>query len=617
MSNVLHATWSVTKVVLARLRFLAVFVAAALVVGYWDDIKNHVDKWTRPPVQLASSDVEYFCTMHPFVVRSEPGICPIAGCGMPLKERKKGQAETLPADVLARVQLTPRRVAMAGIQTSSVEERALVREVRAVGILDYDETRVAQLSSRVPGRADELYVKFVGQAVKRGDPVYAIYSPELYTAQREYLLARQRANEAAKGAEESRHDATEVYNAAMQKLALWGATSEQLDALEMTFDKTGKAPLLFTVTSPISGIVVKKNIYEGAYVSEGTAPYTVADLSKLWLQVQVYEDEAPLVKLGDKVEVRVEGMAHEAFQGTVTFLAYQIDPATRTLAARVEVDNANLTLKPGMFANAMIRVPLIMTATSQPSLQANAADISRAKQFREALEPYFAAQVTLSQDKTEGVSASLHDMLGKLGELKGMPETDEAMGKIQKLVHGTMEQREITELRESFRQISAEMISLGKIIGVPGEGATVKVFHCPMGKQPNWLATGNETINPYMGQKMLNCGAPIETLPARATNGPRRRVESGSRMAAIPRSAVIDTGKQKVVFVANGQMEGVYDMRAVELGPLAGDFYPVLNGLEPGDRVVSQGAFLLDAENRLNPPPAEEAASRPAGQAQR
>src|SRR6476659_7874279 len=146
----LHNTAAVTKVVLARLRFLSVFIIAGLIVGYWDNIKNHVDKWTRPAVApdavaLAHSDTEYYCSMHPNIVRGEPGNCPI--CGMPLVKRKKGEQAALPADVLARVQLSPQRIALAGIGTSPVEPRFLVRQIHALGVLDYNETKIARLSA--------------------------------------------------------------------------------------------------------------------------------------------------------------------------------------------------------------------------------------------------------------------------------------------------------------------------------------------------------------------------------------------------------------------------------------------------------------------------------------
>jgi len=632
-SNVLRNAWAVTKVFLARLRFLAVFLVAALVVGYWDTIQNYVDKWTRPPVApdmlTQVSDIEYYCVMHPNVIRSEPGDCPI--CGMPLAKRKKGEKVELPGGVLARVQLTPRRIALAGVQTATIAPRDLIREIRAAATLDYDETRVAQLSARVAGRADELYVKSLGQQVKAGDPLYSIYSPEVYTAQREYLSARKRVRDLATDVNDDlRHDMIQVYNASMQKLVLWGATSADLDRLDQQFDQTGAVPTHFVVTSPMAGIVVKKGIFEGSYVQTGEIPYTIADLSNLWLQVRIYEPDVPLVSLGEPVAISVAGRSAEALVGKITFLAFQLDPVTRTLAARVEVPNPGLSLRPGLFADATIRVPVLPgRAARTPATTAPAAVPNAAAIFQAALEPYLVAQGALSQDKTQGVVEALHQMVAQLEPLKDNADYAPGYQRLVELVHVTLGgAADVEKLRNLFRKISAEMIALGKSTGVPDTAPPARVFRCPMGEKPNWIQYATTTVNPYQGQKMLTCGAQIDTLPRIAAPVATRPESAGTRILAVPRSAVILAGSHNVVFVANAELEGVFDMRGVKLGPLAGtanagdgadaDYYPVLEGLQAGDHVVTAGAFLLDAENRLNgggstAAPATPAATQPAG----
>lgn len=606
--------WAVSKVLLARLRFLAVFVIAAGVVGYWDNIKAYVDRWQRPAVApdalaATTSDIEYYCAMHPAVVRTEPGDCPI--CGMPLIKRKRGEKVVLSEGIVARVQLTPQRIALANIQTTLLTPQKLTREIRAVGILDYNETRVAQISGRVAGRADELFVKYVGQSVKRGDPLYSLYSPELLTAQREYLLARKRVNELPKDAtQDVRMDAAEVYNASMEKLVLWGTTSADLDRLDQEFDKTGQSPTHFVVSAPISGIVARKNLYEGGYVQVGDSPYTVVDLNVLWLQVRIYEQDVPLVKLGDLVNIGVDGLPNETFTGKITFLAYQLDPTTRTLAARVEVPNPGLRLRPGMFASGTIRVPVLPETEPAGTQPAGVASGDQAAAFRDALAEYFAAHDLLAQDKTEKVSELLHAVAGKLAKIHGDADASRSMGEITRLIHGTMGQN-LVQLRDSFQDISAEMIKLGLNVGIPTDGPGVNVFRCPMGRKPMWLQIGSTALNPYQGTAMPTCGGVVEPLPRVAAPVATRPAGSATRMLAVPRSAVIETGKQKVVFVANPTMEGVFDMKPVKVGALAtalekdgqsdGDYYPVVAGLEAGDRVVTIGAFLLDAENRLNP----------------
>lgn len=604
----LHNAGTVTKVIFARLRFLSVFIIAALIVGYWDNIKNHVDKWTRPATApevagISHSDIEYYCSMHPNIVRAEPGNCPI--CGMPLVKRKKGEQVQLPADVLARVQISPQRVALANVQTSGVEYKTLVREIHALGLLDYDETKVAQLSARVAGRADSLFLQYTGQEVKADDPVYSLYSPEVYTAQREYLLARQRVNDLpADATGTTRADAAAVYNATMQKLVLWGVSHKQLDEMEHEYDQTGKVPAHLIVTSPIYGTVIRKDIFEGGYVNVGDRPYTIADLRSLWLKAKIYERDVPAVKLGQQVDVTVEALPNEVFKGFVTFVAYQLDPQTRTLDARIEVKNDDMRLRPGMFADAAIRVPVVESAqppASAPSTKAAAASETAASStYQQALRPYLQAGKLLSQDKAEGVSNLLHEAVAKLGPAKAEPDVNDSFNRLEQSVHKTMGQ-DLEALRETFKDISAAMIDIGKTLKLPGDAPTVQVFRCPM-KKANWLQEAGATANPFYGSSMLDCGGAVESLPKAETIAApttRSAPAPAGKVLAIPRSAVIDTGRHKVVYVESSQ--GVYDMRAVQLGMPTDEMYPVVSGLNESDRVVTVGAFLIDAENRLNP----------------
>jgi membrane fusion protein, copper/silver efflux system len=613
----LHRAWMVFSVAAARLRFLAVFLVAALIVGYWDDIKNHVDKWTRPPVapdalaNAAAGDTEFYCPMHPDVVRSEPGQCP--KCGMPLVKRKRGEAVQLPADVLARVQLTPQRVALANVQTTAIERRALERTVRALGVLDYDETKLARLSARVAGRADELFVTFTGQELKRGDPIYSLYSPEVYTTQREYLLARKRVNELPPGAPaDTRADATAVYNASLEKLVLWGVSKEQLDRLDDEFDRTGKVPEHLTITAPMGGIVVRKDINQGQYIQAGDAPYTVAELRHLWLQLKLYERDVPLVQAGDAVDLSVEAYPADTFRGTVTFKSFQLDPQTRTLDARVEVENADLKLRPGMFAAATVRVPLTpaalrggaqaarvtQSAESRPSTRPEPVDTTRA--YDAALAAYLVAHETLTRDKAEGVADHLAEAAKALAPLRQDAALVAGVERFGKAAEAAKAQP-LDALRQTFKEASAALIEIGRATGTPADAPTAKVFRCPM-KKANWLQHDGKTANPYYGSEMFDCGSAIETLPKavkKVAPAPAPPKGATQRVLAVPRSAVIDTGANEIVYAESSP--GVFDMKAVTLGPAAGDYYPLLEGLEEGDRVVTVGTFLVDAENRLNP----------------
>lgn len=597
----LHQVAAVLRVFFARLRFLSVFLVAGLVVGYWDNIKNHWDKWTRPPiapdalVATAASEIEYYCAMHPSIVRAEPGNCPI--CGMPLIKRKRGEKVHLPEDVLARVQLSPQRITLAGIQTSPVEIRPLVREIHAVGVLDYAEPKVAQISSRVTGRADELFVDYTGQQVNKGDKLYSLYSPELYAAQQEYLLARTQVNQLPAGTSEStRKSVASVYNAASERLVLWGVTREQLDQMDREYDQTGKVPSHLDITSPISGVVIRKDIFKGGYMQVGDKPFTIADLSTLWLQVKLYERDVPVVQIGQPVDVNVEALPGEVFKGTVTFKSFQLDPTTRTLNARVEVQNPDMRLRPGMFADAAIAVPVGAAPAPATQQAAHVVTPEDAKAYLAALQPYLEVQTSLSRDKADRAPQLLHEMVAKLQPLADDPRVK----RLEAAAHAATQQ-DLKALREAFKDISTAMIDLGKETGMPKDAADVQVFRCPMAKA-DWLQPSGETANPYYGSEMLTCGTAVESLPRAeaiiATNGHSRK-PAAPGVLAIPRSAVIETGRNRIVYVESAP--GTYDMRAVALGPAAGDYYPVLRGLEQGEKVVTVGAFLVDSENRLNP----------------
>src|SRR6185503_5364908 len=208
----------------------------------------------------------------------------------------------------------------------------------------------------------------------------------------------------------------------LQKLVLWGISQNQLDQADHEFDQTGKIPTHLIVTSPISGIVVGKEIYQGGYVNVGDQPYTIADLGTLWLQLKLYERDVPLVQIGQPVDVTVEALPNQVFHGTVTFKAFQLDPQTRPLDARLEVTNADLPLRPGMFADALIEVP--RGADAQPVEPATRpaatqpASRNSAQVFAAALEPYLRAHELLAADKSDGVADLLKDVAAKLEPLK-------------------------------------------------------------------------------------------------------------------------------------------------------------------------------------------------------
>lgn len=206
---------------IARLRFVAVLATIGLAIVYWDTLKAHYDRWTRPAagVATASSNSEWFCPMHPQVVRdNSKDKCPI--CFMPLSKRAKGsgKAEPLPAGVVTRVQLSPYRVALAGVQTTEVAYQPLVKEIMTVGFVEFDERRQAQIAARVKGRIDKLFINVTGQTVRAGEPMATLYSPDLVVTVENLLDAK-------------RSGSADLLRISRERLRLWDIGDKQIDQI--------------------------------------------------------------------------------------------------------------------------------------------------------------------------------------------------------------------------------------------------------------------------------------------------------------------------------------------------------------------------------------------------
>ena len=338
--------WLVLRVVQARLRFLAILAAVGGVLVYWDTLKAHYDKWTRPALDeaaAASSDTEFWCPMHPTIVRDHPDKCPL--CGMPLSKRKKGEGggdEPLPPGVVSRVQLTPYRVALAGVRTAAVGYQPLTKEIRTVGFVEFDERKLARITARATGksRIDKLYVNVTGQMVRKEEPLAELYSPELVTTVQNLLDAERGSNR-------------DLGRMARDRLRLWGIDDEQIEDIV----RGSRVITHLTIRSPISGHVIRKYQVEGEYVEEGMRLYDVADLSTVWIEAQVYEDEVAFLKEGLPVRATAKAFPNREFDGRVAFLHPHLNASTRTLTVRFDMDNPHHELRPGMYASVKLEVP--------------------------------------------------------------------------------------------------------------------------------------------------------------------------------------------------------------------------------------------------------------------
>jgi RND family efflux transporter MFP subunit len=339
----------ILEVVEVRLRFIAVLVVTGLLIGYWDTVKNYWDKWTRPAAAASlalAPDQEFYCPMHPQVTRStyEPNgsvpNCPI--CGMPLSLRKRGEQPPLPAGVTARVQLSPERVQLAGVQTVEVAFRPLTRQLTAVGEVTYDESRLSRITSRSAGYIERLLVDKTYARVREGDPLAEIYSPDIYSGAQEFaLLAR-------------RNMAPEMLEGARNRLRLLGVRDDDINNILTA----GRVLPRITVRSPRTGYVIGKPVVTGSRVEEGMTLLEVADLSVVWIEADVFERDIGLLRVDQPIEATVEAVPGKKFHGRVALVYPRVEAATRTNRVRFEVQNPAEELHPGMFATVQIDVPL-------------------------------------------------------------------------------------------------------------------------------------------------------------------------------------------------------------------------------------------------------------------
>jgi len=346
----------------------------------------------------ATAADRYTCGMHPFIISDKPGNCPV--CGMTLTKIEGATAPAGPAaspsgaarkllfyrnpmdpnvtsktpakdsmgmdyvpvyedevagsgdggspEGYAAVQVSPKGVRLAGIQSAVAVREAISRPVRAVGIVVPDERRIRRVQSKVEGWVEKLHTNFTGQMVTKGQPLLEIYSPDLVSAQQEYLLARAGADR-MKGSpyQDAREMSSGLAQAARSRLKLFDVPESFIEELE----RTGKTRRTVTLDAPVSGYVTGKEIFEGTRVMPGMDLLTVTDLSRVWIEADLYEYEAQSVRVGQTATLDTVADPETKLKGRVAFVNPTFSPETRTLKVRFEFPNPGLRLKPQMFAN--------------------------------------------------------------------------------------------------------------------------------------------------------------------------------------------------------------------------------------------------------------------------
>ena len=297
------------------------------------------------PCPGGASPLYWRAPMDPTYVRDSPGKSPM---GMDLVPECPAAGAQAAADEVVIDAVTMQNI---GVRTAVVERRDLVRAVRAVGRVAYDERRVAHVHTKVQGWIEKLFVDFVGQEVTRDQPLLEIYSPELVATQEELLLAaRYREATEASPFADVRGGGESLFAATKRRLELWDIRESDIERLL----ETGDVQRTLTLYAPRSGVVTGLGVRSGMEVKPNANLYTIADLSKVWVLADVYEFELPWLALGQEASVELTYLPGASMKGRLTYIAPFLDPKTRTAQVRLELDNAAGTLKPEMFGNALI-----------------------------------------------------------------------------------------------------------------------------------------------------------------------------------------------------------------------------------------------------------------------
>ena len=432
--------------------------------------------------QMAETATIWTCSMHPEIRLPNPGLCP--KCNMkliPLLEQIDGEMSGMREFTTSEY-----AKALMDIETTTVERKFVTAQIRMVGKVEYDETRVEYITSWVPGRLDRLYVDYTGVPVKKGDHMVYLYSPELSSAQEELIQALKAVqNIKDSGSDIIREVTSGTLEAAREKLRLWGLTVEQVGEIE----KRGTVSDHITIFSPAGGIVVHKNAQEGMYVKTGTRIYTVADLSHVWVKLDAYESDLNWLRYGQQVEFTAISFPGEIFKGTISFIDPVLDSVTRTVKIRVDVPNEGGKLKPGMFVKALVKAQV---ATGGKVMDSNLAG--------KWICPMHPSVVKDGPDKCDICEMPL---------------------------------------------VQTETL-------------------------------GYVSVDPEMSEKPL----------------------------VIPVSAALVTGTRAIVYLeVPDTNKPTYQGREIVLGPRAGNYYIVRNGLEEGQRIVTRGNFKIDSALQIQAKP--------------
>lgn len=349
-----------TKSILLSLGVIAIFTLG----GYWlgtqstdttasipqaaeemqhDDIQKDTQSEAS---QKGDREILYWqAPMNPSEIYDKPGKSKMGMDLVPVYADEANSSEGM-------VTINPVVVQNMNVRTATVQQKDLSTTVSAVGKVEYDEQKLYNVNPKVSGWVEQLHVDYTGKMVQRGQPLFSIYSPELVTTQREYLLAlKTRDKVGSSSFDQIRAGGNSLLEATRKRLEYWDIPDSEIKELE----QSGEVKKAVTLKSPATGVVLHKNAVEGEFIKSGTPAYKIADLSTVWVQTSIYDYEVPWIKEGQPARMELSYQPGKTYQGTVGYVYPSLDQKTRTVQVRLEFTNPNLELKPGMFTNVRIQ----------------------------------------------------------------------------------------------------------------------------------------------------------------------------------------------------------------------------------------------------------------------
>jgi RND family efflux transporter MFP subunit len=330
-----------------KLKTFQTMALLAMLVALWA-LPLAAAEHNHDQAPVSKEEQLYTCGMHPQVIQKGPGNCPI--CGMKLTPILKSAVGS------SQITIDPVTVQNMGFRSEVVTRGPLRRTIRTVAAIDFDETHLVDVTTKFKGWIEKLYVDSTGQQVHREDPLFEIYSPDLYSAQVEYILALDQPTNFT--------GADVIKTTARAKLKFYDISDKQIEDLE----RTRTAQKTLQILSPADGFVVEKMVVQGQMVDSGMKLYRIADLALVWVQAEIYEQDLPFIKLGQEAEVSLSYLPDRKFRGRVTYVYPTLDEKTRTARVRMEFHNPGYLLKPGMFATVELKAELAKDALLVPDM---------------------------------------------------------------------------------------------------------------------------------------------------------------------------------------------------------------------------------------------------------